>query len=123
MSNPLKGEVAFRAGDATYRLVYAIDALIALEDRYGKSVAEVGQMIADGMGPRDMLAIWHAGLLECHPDLDEAAAKRLVAQVGIGQALQLIGRAFAAAFLVEPEDGAKRPGPRKAAAAGTGAAS
>lgn len=130
MTNRLKGEVAFTAGGATWKLVYAIDALIALEDHFDKSVEEIGALITAGLGPRAMVPLFQAGLIEHHPEFADLASpelqarvKKLMAELGVGGSLQLIGRSFSMAFLVTPQEGAERKaGPRRAAA-GTGSGS
>jgi hypothetical protein len=118
MANPLKGEVGFVSGADRYTLVYTIDALIALEEAYGKTVGELGEMLGDDLRMADLRRVFHAGLAEHHPDVDEKSAGRIMSEIGVTEAGSLVGRAFAAAFGggEAGQDGGARP-----PEAGTGA--
>lgn len=118
MSNRLKGEVSFRAGDDEYTLVFSIDALISLEEIYEKTVAEVGEMLGEGLRMVDLRTVFRVGLAEYHPDLADKDAGRIMSMLGVKDAGALVGRAFASAFGSEEaaKDGPRRPRQR----AGTG---
>ncbi len=124
MSNRFKGEVTVRDGDDEYTLVFTIGALIALEERFDRSVQEVGEMLGERLRMVDLRTVFTAALREYHPDIGEEAAGQIMSRVGVAEAGALVTRAFSAAFGVgEVADGAPVP-PAKAAArrkAGTGA--
>lgn len=119
MANPLKGEVGFEVGGERFTLVFTIDALISLEDHYGKGVSELGEMLGDDLRLKDLRKVFHAGLAEYHDQVDEKAAGRLMSALGVVEAGVLVGKAFAAAFATgeASRDGAAGP----PEAGGTGA--
>jgi hypothetical protein len=120
MTNPLKGEVSFKSGEDEYRLVFTIDALIALEEKFDRSVQQIGQMLGENLRMADLRSIFAAGLAEYHSDLDERAAGRLMSEMGLAPASTIVGQAFVAAFgggeAEASPGGAQRPRKR----AGTG---
>lgn len=118
MTNPLKGEVSFKSGEDEYRLVFTIDALISLEERFNATVQQLGEMLGDNLRLTDLRAVFHAGLAEYHGGLDEKAAGRIMSELGITEAGTLVGRAFAGAFN-SGEEAKEVAGPRKRSA-GTG---
>lgn len=124
MTNSLKGEVTFSAGEDEYTLVFTIDALIDLEERFGKSVSDLGEMLGENLRAKDMRTLFHAGLGEHHPDLDVKAAGRVMSILGFTEAATLVARAFGAAFGVQEADAGAASPPVKppTKAAGTGAA-
>lgn len=116
-----QGNVRFQDGEATRRLVFGINALCALEDEFGCSVAEIGSRLtpvlvdADGnpvidkasglvkhKPPKvtDIRAIFRAGLIEDWKDGEptHADAGRIITDLGLKEATQILGEAFAAAF-------------------------
>jgi len=121
MGNPLKGEVGFEAGAASFTLVYNIDALCTLEDRLDLSVAEIGERMGKTMRLGFLRAVFHAGLRAHHPEVTERQAGELISVVGLAETGDLIGKAFTLAF-PEAAKGAARPR-RAGAADGTGPAS
>jgi hypothetical protein len=120
MQNPLKGEQAFEVDGQAYRLVFAIDAMAALEDAFDLPMGELAQKLTLHMRSADLVAFIRAGLLQHHPDLTDAAVRGIVGALGIGVALKTVLTAWGLAFAAEAE--APKPArPRKpAAGAGTG---
>lgn len=103
MSN-VRGIVKFEAGGSTYSLQYSINALVALEEDLGVTVAEIGTKLSgkDGkqVGLKDMRTLFRCGLIEHWPDGEPTVkqAGSLMTDVGLGPVAELIGEAFAAAF-------------------------
>jgi len=121
-ANSVKGEVKFSAGGQTYRLVFSANALIALEERFDKTVAEIGAMFEQPLRLAHLRILFWAGLSD-HHDLPELEAGRLMGEVGIDKVGELIGRAFVLAFPEEQEgakDGERPQKPAAKKAAGTG---
>lgn len=110
MANPHKGEVAFKAGDENYTLSFSANALCELEDMLGVGVNDIGAMLADPAKIRmkQMRTVFHAGLLDHHPDMDEKTMKVVFSKLRAGEAVGYIAKAFALAF-PEAEGGAAGP--------------
>ncbi len=94
MAAAIKGEVGFKAGESDYILLLDFNALCDLEDDFPG--------IMDGSfelkSPKAIRRVFRAGLAEHHPDLDDKAAGRVIQEVGIAKAGDLIGQAFKASF-------------------------
>jgi hypothetical protein len=104
MSNPHRGEVALVAGGATYTLVYNTNAVCALEEQLGQSLAE----IVTGMGRlKVMRAVLWAGLLERHEFGRPEDVGPIMDAAGVPAVVEAVNTAIAAAF-PPPEAGAKR---------------
>lgn len=123
-ANTVKGEVSFNAEGQTYRLAFSTNALIALEERLDKTVAEIGAMFEQPLRLAHLRILLWAGLSD-HHDVPELEAGRLMDAVGIDKVGELIGRAFVLAF-PDDEEGAKdgerprKPAAKKAAGTGKG---
>ena len=119
MANPHKGEVAFTAGDESYTLSYSANALCELEDMLGVGVNEIGAMMADPAKIRmkQMRVVFHAGLLDHHPDMDEKTMKAVFSKLSAGEAVSHIAKAFALAF---PEAKEGEAGPQQPSQDGSG---
>lgn len=115
MANPMKGEVAFTAGDDTYTLVYSINALVTLEDKLQIATSQIGELLGERMSMTSLRTLFWAGLIDRH-DCSEQEAGNLISEVGIAKSAELIGEALSKAF---PEAGKSKGRPQKAAA-GTG---
>src|SRR5687767_6768190 len=98
MANRVKGEVPFEVDGQPYTLSFGINSLCALEDRLGKTVAEIGALFGGSMGLRDLRAVFWAGLQDRHAGLTELDAGRVMTDLGAKRAGELIGEAFLAAF-------------------------
>ncbi len=122
--NTLKGEYKFEADGSVYRMVYTIDALIDLEERFGKTVIEIAAMLGGNLRIKDLRTLFRAGLAEHHADLDEKAVGRVMTSVGIAPAGAILSEAFLAAFGAgvssDGEAGADAPADPPPAAGGTG---
>lgn len=120
MANPHKGQVAFKAGEDSYTLSFSANALAELEDMLGGiGVNEIGALMADPAKIRmtTMRTLFHAALLDNHPDVDGKEAKALFSKVSPTEAVSLIVRAFMQAFPAATEGEAN---PQKPSQDGTG---
>jgi tail tube GTA-gp10-like protein len=122
MANPHKGEVEFTVGKKVYTLKFSINAMCELENALGGSVVDIANTLSDPskMGVKTMRTVFWAGLRDHHEALDEIEAGRVMDELGLVEASQLVATAFAKAF---PE--AQAPGPLpapKRQAASTGKA-
>lgn len=100
MSNTHKGAVSFEAGGFNYVLFYSADALAELEDAMGMGVNEIGALMQDTAKFRLKMVrtVFWAGLLDHQPGTDIDAARAVLRHLSGGEAIALIGKAFAAAF-------------------------
>lgn len=117
MANPLKGEVQFTAGEHSFTLAFPINSIIALEDRLGFGVTQLGNQMQDGARMGMIRTMFWAGLI-AHHDVSEEDAGDLIDLVGITESADLVGRALALAM--PSKGGAKSTGRPQKAAAGTG---
>lgn len=112
MANPLKGEVAFEAGGASYTLVLTTYGLAAAEKHLGEPLPPLMQR--GEIGFNVILAVFYGGLLTRH-DLSVREAGEVVDLLGFERAAGIMAEAFQLAF---PQ--VTGGNPRKAKAAGTG---
>lgn len=116
MANAIKGEVAFQAAGADYVLLLDFNALCDLEEDFPGLMDGTAEI----KSPRAIRRVFHAGLAEHQPGIDERGAGSIIQAVGLEEAAVLIKKAFDASFpkATEGEDG---PRPQKAPAkAGAG---
>ena len=118
MANPMKGEVGFKAGGDDYVLVYTINALVTLEEKLQVSTSQIGELLGANVSMANLRTLFWAGLLEHHGCTEEEAG-RLISEVGILEAAELIAKTLSKAF---PEAGKSKSRPQKATA-GIGTAS
>lgn len=108
MANPIKGEAAL--GDLT--LAYTFGAFCALEEKTGRKVPELLQMLEKGIGFCDLRDFVWAGLLKHHPQSqDEVDA--LLDGIGFDTAAQAVGKGVTSFFGAPKKE--KDSNPRKAA--------
>lgn len=100
MSNPTRGTIGFDAGGKHYTLSYSVNALCEMEDRLGAGATAVAAQMADPSQLRiaTIRTLFWAGLRDHHPDLTEAGAGGIMSEIGIPAALEIVGKAMAAAF-------------------------
>lgn len=123
MANPHKGEVALKAGGATYTLRFSVNALVELEEAAGKGIIVLSQELSsvETMTLGLVRKVLWAGLREHHPDLDLKAAGELILEAGgIQKVMGPIGIALERAF---PDKGQASGPPQKPGQHGTGPAS
>lgn len=118
MARRIKGEVAFEieegdlAGD--YSLLLDFNALCDLEEDFPGLMDGEFEL----KSPRAIRKVFAVGLSEKHPGIDPRDAGRIIQQLGLAAAAELIGQAFSASF---PAGAEKAANPRKAPArAGAG---
>ena len=95
MANPHRGEVAFKAGDADFTLVYSTNAICELEDALNRGLNAI---VADIEKLSTVRALLWAGLRTRHPDTTMAGAGEIIDKTGVAAATEAIGRALNAAF-------------------------
>ncbi|WEK56486.1 MAG: hypothetical protein P0Y52_07925 [Candidatus Brevundimonas phytovorans] len=106
MANQIKGEVGFQADGQDYTLLLDFNALCELE----AVVPGLMDGTAEIKSPSAVRAVFHAALSEHHPAVDVKAAGRIIHDVGIARAGELIGEAMAASFgKSEGKDPARPP--------------
>ena len=116
MANRTRGEVSFKAGDATYTLQFSINAICDLEEALDLPVEQIAEMFDGGsVRMRDVRTFIWAGLREHHPDIEEREAGRIATEVGVDAVIEKVGEAFRAAF---PEVDAKPSGKKTKASRG-----
>lgn len=124
MADNLTGEVTFDAAGKSWRLVYSVNALIALENRLDMSVSKIGQRMAGDLRMGFLRDVFVGGLRTHHPEVTDELAGDLIQEVGGAKVGELIGQAFSAAFPREAEEaGAGRGSGPRARRVGTGPSS
>lgn len=106
-----KGEHSFSVDGRQLTLVYSIDALCRIEDRFDKSaLAVLAGMMRDPQVRKLRVVLW-AGLQEHHREIDEKAAGELIRGLGgVQPAVELINQAFLKSFpRAEAAEGAAGP--------------
>lgn len=106
MANGAKGEVGFDAGGKSYTLIYDVNALCLLEERFDVPAEKLGERIGDAPRLGDLRTIFRIGLCRYHPEmLDERegdlAAGDLITEVGPARAAEIIGEAFTKGYPTE----------------------
>lgn len=102
MANAVRGEVSFEAAGTTYRMKISTNALCEIEDALGESIDEVGRKIAENKSAKIRVLrtlVWGA-LLDRHPNLTPKDAGRLIDEIGMEKASELIAKCFE---LMQPE--------------------
>lgn len=113
MANPHKGDAPFTVGDVTYTLRFTFDALVEIEEHFGRPIVRVFQdlMTAED-GPRlkdARFIIWQA-IRHHHQDVDVKAAGELILEAMQDRTLfAVLERAAIAAFPAPREDAADPP--------------
>ena len=112
MSESIKGEVAFKADDRNWKLVYDFNALCTIETELGIDPDQLGTI----SGPSMVRSVFRVGLDAHHPGLTDMEAGRLIHDIGMEKAGELIATAFKAAFPDAKPASAegKAPRPKKA---------
>jgi hypothetical protein len=113
MANPLKGEVGFKVAGGDFVLAYDFNALCTLEEDLGVGVEEIGEKLNSVSSLR---TVFRAGLEAKHGRMTDIEAGRLIHEVGVVKAGEMVVKAIQAAFPAPSAEG-KAKG---AAKAGTG---
>lgn len=98
MANAMKGEVSFNVDGSTYIMIFNFNVLVELEEEFGVSVGELDKILSQNTKLKDIRTIFRIGLSTAHPKIDDITAGELLAEVGVKEASDLIGQAFAACF-------------------------
>lgn len=120
MVDRANGEVRFEALGQSYRMVFSINGICALEDAAERSFMEVLAEMDSGaksgkLRMSDIRLLFWAGLVEHHEGLTLVDAGRIVQNIGgLTAAQEMLEKAVAAAF---PDDDAKGGAPEKPTAA------
>ena len=111
MANPHKGEVEFTLGKKVYTLRFSINAMCVLEESTGGSVIELANLMSDPakVGVKTLRTVFWAGLRDHHEALTETDAGKLMDELGLVEAAQMVVKAFTLAF---PENNAPAPLPQ-----------
>lgn len=97
MSNPLKGEVAFTAGEHSFTLRFDTNALISLEEKLGVPISKIGETLAAGISVGALRSMLWAGLL-AHHKLTEDETSRVMDDIGLERAGELAAEALTKAM-------------------------
>lgn len=104
MANKYKGEVSFEAGGESYILRFSANAIVALEEKFDKTLKQLGEMMSDAETLRmsTVKEIFCIGLVdhysEARPDIDRAKAEIIFGRLRPIDATALMNDAFVAAF-------------------------
>lgn len=94
----LKGEVSVEADGQRYTLAFSINALCKMEDMFGEAVGDIATLGNKGKRFNTMRNVFWCALADHHPDLTVDDAGRIITEIGIAKADELVGEAFALAF-------------------------
>lgn len=105
MANKYKGEVSFEAGGESFVLRFSANAIVALEDAFNKTIAQVGQDMMsspENLRMADIKKMFCIALVdhyaESRSEIDDKKAGFLFARLGPVEATQIVIKAFTAAF-------------------------
>lgn len=98
MANPLRGEASFKAGAATFTLVFDVNAFCELEDETGFGVTELIERIQDKPSFKLLRSIFCAGLQTHHPRTSTAEAGEIMSDAGMDGVKDALSRALQAAM-------------------------
>lgn len=118
MANPVRGEVALETPEGVTVLRFSTNALCAMEEDLGKSVAEIGAMFEGNQLSLGVARQFMRAAMRDHKPgatLEDAGA--VMDAAGISKAVEAAARAFQLAFPQEEAKGGARP---RKAAGGTG---
>lgn len=83
MTNPARGEVALKLGEASYVLRPTFGAICEIEDGIGASLFDIGRKLERAEIPaRDLLKFTHACLLHSGHKIEEAALSEAIMAQG-----------------------------------------
>lgn len=113
MSNPIKGDVDFVVGDATYHLRLSINEIIQVEDLLDIGVIALAGMFnsPNALKTGTVRAVLWGALREFHPEVDIIEAGNIMAKARLLPTIEHVGRALQAAF--PKAEGKKSPSPRR----------
>lgn len=119
MANPIKGEVDFPVGEATYRLRLSIEEIIKVEDLLDVGIGQIAASLnnVETMKAGTVRALLWASLQEEHPDVDIVEAGRIMVTAGVTPTMIYLGRVMQAAFPKAEDKETPSPKPGRA---GTG---
>ncbi|BBD01838.1 hypothetical protein [Sphingobium sp. YG1] len=127
MANPLRGEAAFKAGGASFTLVFDINTFCELEEETGLGVAELVEKIQEQPSFTLLRSIFCAGLQAHHPKTSIKEAGEIMSDAGLDVMKDALARALKAAMPAASGDTAGTEGKARsrgaAKEAGTGAPS
>lgn len=112
MGNRETGEVTFEAAGQTWTLRYGTNEMCQIEDHFDESIVSLANKLQDeaGVKIKTLRQLFRIGLSQ---DMNIGEVGKLMDQVGIAKAGELIGQAFQAAF---PDASDGEPGKTKATA-------
>ena len=96
MANGLKGEVPFKACNADWTLVLDFNALCAMETELGITADMMGERLSGSAAT--IRSVFRIGLAAKHGDMTDLEAGRLIGDIGIKDAAELLAKALKLAF-------------------------
>lgn len=117
MANRERGEISFSALGQDWKIKLGTNAMCEIEDKTGKSIIEIGQLLGDQKTATLKLlrvVLW-GGLQQYHEGIDLIKVGLIIDDIGMAKAGELIGEAFAAATSATSAKGGGAH-PKKAAA-------
>jgi hypothetical protein len=112
MANKYKGEFTFEVGGKTYTGRYGMNALVEIEELFGKPVEAVFADLARDKSMKTARGLIWAALVQYHPDLTQAAVGDLIDEAGLDKLEAIMAAGIKAAFpdAGKAEDGADATG-------------
>ena len=120
MTNPLRGEAKFRAGDVERTLTFDVNVFCEIENETGFGVTELIQRVQGSPSFSLLRSIFCAGLQVHHPGTTILQAGSIMSDAGIAEMTDVLRRALQAAMPEAKEETANPPKPAAKKRAGTG---
>ena len=100
MANKHRGEYAFEANGQTYTVCFSSNALASAEDALGVGIGEIGELLGDvsKLRIKTVRGLLWAGLSDHHKGLTVEDVGRIIDEVTINTALEIIGEGFSRAL-------------------------
>lgn len=126
MSNKHKGEFEFEAGGQKYVLRFSANAVIDLEEAFGRTVGQLGDLFQDTATLKlsDIRTMFCVGLQDKHEDLTNEQRTKLFGELLPMDATRIVMQAFQRSFGIEQEAAGEANPPKPGdPTSGTGPAS
>ena len=112
MANGKRCEAEFKVGDTTYRLKFDWNAAAEFEDACGLVLSDLMlQALRKRVSAKSVRGMLWAGLRRHHPEVDLAAAGRLIDSLGRAAAVELLSNGLLYYFPELDKEAKDRPRP------------
>ncbi|MEP9401858.1 hypothetical protein [Sphingomonas sp. VNH70] len=123
--NQQRGHLGFEIGDERFTFAFSTNALCEVEEAFDlPDITKLETVLGSSPSLRTIRTLFRIGLTDCHPDMTDHEAGRIMEAIGgLQDSLELIMRAISAAFPGAKPGGTENPPKPARAGRGTGAIS